>query len=442
MGDVLLPVGSLSTAVAKDVVRFAYLPGYDGPSLDPLHLDHRGGQRVFESHHGLFRVFLDSMPGRWGRQQIQRSHPETVGLSDVSLLAWLAAGGYTSGALVCFAGAAHDESPLMAVRALDRMRTELGRIDAEADSVNALGAMLSSESLRASIVHGGARAKTTFHDVHGEVGPRGRHYLVKFNVRSDGFSSGRMEHAVATLAEKAGIGIPRTLVITFRRQGVEVGSVYLIERFDRNETGRHHRVSMYTLAGDQVAAQHEGDYRVLFDIVRKVSSNPAADCSELFRRLLFNIAINNTDDHLRNFEMILGEDGWRLSPAFDLMPNADPYTHATSIFGVPNGSLSDDFVTMAAAGAGIPEREAFRIRNEVAGSVNAWRDIFPRCRAQELEIGYFERSVTMSGKLAARNFGYGKGSVDPLLEARLQTMPNDASEAAKHRGGGRRVPKV
>ena len=66
---------------------------------------------------------------------------------------------------------------------------------------------------------------------------------------------------------------------------------------------------------------YNADYRDIADIIRRVSTNPGQDLVSLFKQLLLNVMIVNTDDHLKNFSMIFDGDGWKLSPAFDLVPN-------------------------------------------------------------------------------------------------------------------------
>jgi serine/threonine-protein kinase HipA len=57
----------------------------------------------------------------------------------------------------------------------------------------------------------------------------------------------------------------------------------------------------------------------------------AADLEQLFRRVAFNVAVGNRDDHLRNHGFILTATGWRLAPAFDLNPNVDKADHVLNL---------------------------------------------------------------------------------------------------------------
>ena len=79
-------------------------------------------------------------------------------------------------------------------------------------------------------------------------------------------------------------------------------------------------ISLQTLL--KAEGYHTCRYKDILDVVRKFSAEPAIDSERLFRQMVFNAVIGNTDDHLKNFWMIYGAgEGWRLSPAFDLVPD-------------------------------------------------------------------------------------------------------------------------
>jgi serine/threonine-protein kinase HipA len=110
----------------------------------------------------------------------------------------------------------------------------------------------------------------------------------------------------------------------------------------------------------------------------------------LWRRIVFNIAVSNTDDHLRNHGVLLEEGGWRLSPAFDVNPvNASTGLHL-SITDSDNRldyALAMDVIDFFR----IPEREATAIRDEVLSSVSRWRAI-----AKQIGLSRAEREQMAS----------------------------------------------
>jgi serine/threonine-protein kinase HipA len=97
----------------------------------------------------------------------------------------------------------------------------------------------------------------------------------------------------------------------------------LVERFDTaSEGGRIHMLSANALLKDsetQQDAQHPR-YDDLADVIRHHGASPAPDLQRLYAQMLFNEAINNRDDHLRNFSFLQSLDGLTLSPAYDLVP--------------------------------------------------------------------------------------------------------------------------
>jgi serine/threonine-protein kinase HipA len=104
------------------------------------------------------------------------------------------------------------------------------------------------------------------------------------------------------------------------------GDVLMVRRFDRQKSGRGYRrarmLSSLTLLRSEDSHQDRSkwSYVILVEELRRISSRPKADASELFRRMVFNALISNSDDHPRNHAVIAMERDWQLSPAYDLTP--------------------------------------------------------------------------------------------------------------------------
>jgi hypothetical protein len=140
--------------------------------------------------------------------------------------------------------------------------------------------------------------------------------------------------------------------------------------------------------------------------------------------VMFNVAINNNDDHLKNFEFVHvpkgalgklgGTEGWRLAPAYDLLPNSQPYPQTTQIAGMSHGSLSVDFIDRMAAMFGVPSAEAVQMRNEVVMAIAHWREVFERNGCSKVDIDYMQTSIDQAGVLARKRLGFGEGRVDPM----------------------------
>lgn len=407
--------GSLKT---KNVV-FEYMSSYAGPSVDPVNLNYQKNGRSFSlpailSDQGLFRVFSDFLPGPWGRRQLFKDAPETKKMNDLQLLAHLSREGRVSGAIAFFTNRFFDETPLSSLKSVDEVRIKTLK------ELAGLAIDFTKKELRASLVHGGARPKTTFFDEQGAVGRPGTHYIVKFNVPEDACNMARVEHCSMSLSRESGINSPGVKVVKISSNGKVIADIFLIERYDRrvNEEGeeeRFLRVSGFSLCDpNKIRSQDAGDYQDLVSLVKMVSDQPEVDIEEMLRRLLFNVAINNTDDHLKNFEFIY-EDGWKLAPAYDLVPNNQPYSHTTTICGIPNGSLTDDFIKMMASKFCVDVNKLIKIRDEVAASVDLDSALMRRLALGEQERNFIEKSFSLCGK-RARNFGFGKVEEKAVLK--------------------------
>jgi len=110
---------------------------------------------------------------------------------------------------------------------------------------------------------------------------------------------------------------------------VQVGDahVLLINRFDRRRTrfGFERMFYISAVTALQAAEGEQRDYLEILDFIKRFGSRPEEDTAELLRRIRYTIAINNTDDHLRNHGFVYEQGGWHLSPLFDVNPN--PNTH-------------------------------------------------------------------------------------------------------------------
>ncbi|MBT8340390.1 MAG: HipA domain-containing protein, partial [Desulfatitalea sp.] len=148
----------------------------------------------------------------------------------------------------------------------------------------------------------------------------GRPWIAKFGHQYDAWNTCRIENATLKLAQDCGIIVPESKAIT-----VAARDVFLIERFDRDPSGnRIPFISAATLLGtDRIDG---GSYQEIAVQMRRytAASFLHQDLKQLFQRLIFNILCNNSDDHLRNHGFIhVRGQGWRLSPAYDIVPQPD-----------------------------------------------------------------------------------------------------------------------
>src|SRR5882672_7607550 len=155
---------------------------------------------------------------------------------------------------------------------------------------------------------GGARPKASVIEKDGQLA------IAKFPRKDDEINTVVWEAVALALAKKAGIEVPAGRVETVAKK-----PVLLLRRFDREGTRRIPFLSAMSMLGSK--DNETRSYLEIVDALRQHGAVPRADMDALWRRLVFNILISNTDDHIRNHGFLYdGPNGWRLSPAYDLNP--------------------------------------------------------------------------------------------------------------------------
>ena len=229
---------------------------------------------------------------------------------------------------------------------------------------------------------GGARPKASVLDADGNL------CVAKFPSRNDDYDVSLWEHLSHLLARKAGVATAQTSVILS-------GSKYhalLSKRFDRTTVGRRiHFASAMTLLGltDGSDAQTGNGYLDIVDFILQNCCNVEDNLHQLYRRVAFNIAIGNTDDHFRNHGFLLTPYGWTLSPAYDMNPTANEYQ---SLLITSTTNKSDLNLLLEASGDYmISKSDAQRIINEVTDAVRGWRNTAVSLGISKREINLFEQ---------------------------------------------------
>ena len=209
---------------------------------------------------------------------------------------------------------------------------------------------------------GGARPKATVTDENGNL------WIAKFPSKHDEYNSGAWEFVVNKLAVMCGLDVPEARLETFSKNG----STFLVKRFDRDGERRIHFASAMTLLGKTDGA--DGCcYLDLASFLREQGSQPQKDLVELWKRILFNMAVSNTDDHLRNHGFILEKNGWKLSPLYDVNPI--PFGNSLSLcVSEESGVISEELLLEVAPYFGINDGVALKHISEVKGIVREnWR---------------------------------------------------------------------
>jgi serine/threonine-protein kinase HipA len=227
---------------------------------------------------------------------------------------------------------------------------------------------------------GGARPKASVRDRDGCLA------IAKFPHKGDEFDTERWEAVALALAGKAGIAVP-----DWRREEVGGRSVLLLRRFDREGECRVPFLSAMSMLGAK--DNQTRSYLEIVDAIRQYGAEPNADTHALWRRVVFNVLVSNTDDHLRNHGFLYeGGRGWRLSPAYDLNPvpvEVRPRVLSVSItLDDPTASL--ELAMEAVEYFGLSASEAGRISGEVGMAVSQWHQEATRAGIDRAEIDRME----------------------------------------------------
>lgn len=320
----------------------------------------------------MFGAIGDSAPDRWGRalmRRMERRRAEREGgtprtLQEVDFLL-LVDDEARQGALRF---AEHEGGPFVREAGVKRIPplVELPKLLSAAEHV--LEEKDTEEDLRLLFAPGsslgGARPKASVIEKDGHLA------IAKFPRKDDEIDTVVWEMVALTLAKKAGITVPAGRVELIAKK-----PVLLLRRFDRDSARRIPFLSAMSMLGSK--DNETRSYLEIVDALRQHGASPKADMEALWRRLVFNILISNTDDHLRNHGFLYeGRDGWRLSPAYDLNPvpvDIKPRILATAIN--EDDSTASLLLAMAvAAYFELNERKAREIAAQVGKVVSRWRD--------------------------------------------------------------------
>ena len=301
-------------AVGEFVYGRRYIERDDAVELDPVELRLRRGLYETARMEGFFGAIRDSMPDSWGRRVIEK-HTGHTRLEEFDYL--IQGPDDRAGAL----GFGLNVEP-PAPQSVFNRTLDLDRLQAAADAVindepDIAGSSAGQveDLMLPGTSMGGARPKAV-------VQHQQDLWLAKFARQDDRWNHPRVEHGLLKLAEACSLTVADSKITT-----VAGRDVLLVRRFDRARTERGYRryrmVSALTLLqiDDNPTARTGWSYILLADEIRRASADPPVDLRELFRRMCFNAAVSNLDDHPRNHAVFAKERDWRISPAFDLTPS-------------------------------------------------------------------------------------------------------------------------
>lgn len=376
------PMGSLRRQAARSGEIFSF--EYDRAWLDrgqPLSLDPDlalvAGSQYPAGERSSFGILLDSSPDRWGRVLMQRREnlsSRREGRRPRALTEW------------DFLLGVHDETRLGALR----FRQAPGLPFLDSDTTLAAPPITSLRELQAASLWferhsdeddhpeyerwlsqlfapgtslGGARPKASLRDEVGDL------CIAKFPSRKDTRDVGAWELVAHRLATRAGVVVSPARPL---RLPDSPYTTFLAKRFDRTPRGgRLAFVSAMTLT-QRSDGEAGASYLELVDLLQSRGASTEADCEQLFRRVVLSILIHNTDDHLRNHGFLVGPQGIRLSPAYDINPSIDRRELSLAINEME--TACDVSIAMEAHREyGLTLQDAEAILKQVRSAVRDWR---------------------------------------------------------------------
>lgn len=380
---VLMGVLNVISSRGKEIFSFEYdkewLNAGHSQYLDP-DLQMYAGRQYLNEEKNNFGIFLDSSPDRWGRllmrrreavlARVEERKPKTLLESDYLL------GVYDEnrmGAIRFKTNAAgpflHDDPnmatpPWTSLRELEHASLELEKEDIADDPeyLKWLNLLLAPGSSL-----GGARPKASVRDSKGIL------WIAKFPSRNDDKNIGAWEMVVHELAIKAGLNMAEAMALNFSGKH----HCFITKRFDRtNSNERIHFASAMTLLGytDGTDAQDGVSYLDIAGFIMQHGAKPEQDLEELWRRIVFNICVKNTDDHLRNHGFLLTEKGWTLSPAYDINP-VETGTGLTLNISENDNSLDLALAMEVSEYFHVQKKNAHAIIDKILIAISDWKKI-------------------------------------------------------------------
>ena len=326
-------------------------------TLDPELMPYSG--RQYPTGKNIFGLFADASPDRWGRVLMNKRErilaekegrkPSKLYDSDYLL------GVYDETRMGGIRFKANQEGPYLsddketAAPPWATLRTlEEASRNFENDETGLTEKWL-NQLIKPGSSLGGARPKATVVDTKDQL------WIAKFPSKNDENDTGAWEMVAHDLAALCGLNVPEAKLEKFS----PLGSTFLIKRFDRMGSKRVHFASAMTLLGktDGASAADGSSYLDIAAFIKSYGAQPKKDLGELWKRIVFNMAVTNTDDHLRNHAFILTDKGWILSPLYDVNPV--PYGDELSLnVDEEDNSISIDLAVQTAVRFGISESDA------------------------------------------------------------------------------------
>ena len=365
-----------------------YLERPNVMALDPYRLPLSAKPQHFTKLKGIPGAVRDASPDAWGRRVIQArlARPE----ADIAEMEYLLNGPDDGAGNLRFGLSVTPPGP---TRPFNRTH-QLQALAEAAEQLEETGKLPHEvlESLEPGTSMGGARPKVTVEDQH-------RIYLAKLPEKRDQHNMQRIEYATLELARAAGLHVCGT-----RLEHIGKAEALMLLRFDREWNpdaqayARHGLVSGLTVldAEDGYSGRERWSYRLLADELRRWSVKPDEDRRELFMRMVFNAMVTNNDDHPRNHALLRTSAGWRLSPAYDIVPTplVSQERRDLALEAGRFGRVASLYNLLSDCGAfGLSTSEAQALVERMLGVVKGWREFFAKHHVDAHSIEMLEQAI-------------------------------------------------
>ncbi|TDQ77938.1 type II toxin-antitoxin system HipA family toxin [Sphingobacterium yanglingense] len=390
-------VGILSAHQAKGRKAFSFeydkewLKRKEQRLIDP-DIQFYSGQQ-FPNNKENFGVFLDSMPDTWGRTLMKRREAQLAKINGTK------------------ARTLYDIDFLLGVYDETRMGAFRFKLDPNGDFLDndtekSTPPWSTVRELQQAVVHyendeeneainkwlklliapgsslGGARPKANILDENNEL------WIAKFPSKNDTIDKAAWEFLTYKLAINAGVEMAECRMEKVNGQY----HTFFTKRFDRVGTDRIHFSSAMTMTGnnEDTIRDNPASYLDIVEFIQDNGYRVDENLAQLWRRISFNIAVSNTDDHLRNHGFILNDEGWQLSPAYDLNPSIDKDGLALNI-DMHNNALDFELAKSVGEYFRLNDCQMESIIGEVLTAVKDWESI-----AKEIGISRAEQELMRS----------------------------------------------
>lgn len=394
-------IGTLSALYAKGKKAFSFeydknwIKSKNQILLDPDIQFYSGPQ--YPNNKENFGIFLDSMPDTWGRTLMKRRASQEaafqneksktlyeidylLGVYDESRMGALRFKTDLNGPFLDN----NNLSPTPPWSSIRELQEAAQNFENDTDNDEARKWLAILMAPGSSL--GGARPKANILDNDKNL------WIAKFPAKNDTTDKAAWEYLAYQLALNSDINMSECKI----QKVTGNYNTFFTKRFDRENGERIHFASAMTMTGNNEDSirDHQASYLELAEFIQNYGCDIKSNLEQLWRRIIFNIAISNTDDHLRNHGFVLTKEGWILSPAYDLNPSIDKDGLALNI-DMENNALSYELAKSVGIYFRLNESQMNTILDEVLTAVASWKEIAIKIGIPNKEIQLMQKAFNV-----------------------------------------------